>query len=457
MCCPSSLLLATTVLVLVGRVLAAPIPCHNSSPSPLPVSAVNTFTCPDGVTCRTIWDIVWSCTTTIFLCTWVSFHPNVPHPAFTEWRVATVRILAVIISFLVPEMVVGTAAAEWWEARQHKFWLQGIVNSPKGHYHLTTNETTGWTQTHTYFTMMGGFIETRDGEECPLRLDCVQKLTPKTHPELLAPIFNSTSEIQPPFATPDASSYLSSPKKSSKSPSPQYHTQISEATICDKSKTKALAKLMAVAQTTWFIAQFIERWVTHQPRTQLETMTVAYAALNIVIYILWWNKPYNIDESINVSSHAYGHAQTRSIGISAPRSILEDAWNDVLGGATPSGAITGVPVLVLAGTLFGGLHCFAWRFHFPTEQEASLWRVCAIYCSVSPALFLLVHWLRRDSDDTNLRNHFISALSFGIRLTVIVYVICRLVLLALTLSCLRRLPAGVFEPTVWAKFVPHIS
>lgn len=29
---------------------------------------------------RTLWDIIWSCLTTIFLCTWVALHPNLPAP-----------------------------------------------------------------------------------------------------------------------------------------------------------------------------------------------------------------------------------------------------------------------------------------------------------------------------------------------------------------------------------------
>ena len=34
--------------------------------------------CNDLVCCRTIWNIVWSCLVTIFSCTWVAVHPNVP-------------------------------------------------------------------------------------------------------------------------------------------------------------------------------------------------------------------------------------------------------------------------------------------------------------------------------------------------------------------------------------------
>ena len=31
--------------------------------------------------CRTLLGIVWSCLTTIFLCTWVAIHPNIPRQA----------------------------------------------------------------------------------------------------------------------------------------------------------------------------------------------------------------------------------------------------------------------------------------------------------------------------------------------------------------------------------------
>ena len=34
--------------------------------------------CNDLTHCRTIWNIVWSCLVTIFSCTWVAIHPNVP-------------------------------------------------------------------------------------------------------------------------------------------------------------------------------------------------------------------------------------------------------------------------------------------------------------------------------------------------------------------------------------------
>lgn len=81
-----------------------------------------------------------------------------------------------------------------------------------------------------------------------------------------------------------------------------------------------------MAQTTWFILHFIERLAIHLPRAQLEVMTVAYAVLNALVYTLWWNKPYNVDEPINVSgpSRAPNRLQNRTFPVWARRSILRD-------------------------------------------------------------------------------------------------------------------------------------
>lgn len=75
---------------------------------------------------------------------------------------------------------------------------------------------------------------------------------------------------------------------------------ISKDEIMDRSKSDVLAKVLALVQTTWFIAQVISRAVQHLPSTQLEITTVAFAFLNVLIYMLWWNKPQNIRYPIMV-------------------------------------------------------------------------------------------------------------------------------------------------------------
>ena len=48
-------------------------------------------------------------------------------------------------------------------------------------------------------------------------------------------------------------------------------------------------------------------------------------------------------------------------------------------------------VIALAiGTVFGGIHCIAWSFLFPTDTERLLWRVTAVFVAGAPLTFMAV-------------------------------------------------------------------
>ena len=73
-----------------------------------------------------------------------------------------------------------------------------------------------------------------------------------------------------------------------------------KAEIEDKGKSDWLAKSLVLLQTSWFVMQCIARAVEHLPVTHLEIVTLAYAAMNFVIYAFWWNKPLNVNRPIRV-------------------------------------------------------------------------------------------------------------------------------------------------------------
>ena len=60
-----------------------------------------------------------------------------------------------------------------------------------------------------------------------------------------------------------------------------------KAEIQDKGKSDWLAKSLVLLQTSWFIMQCIARAHEHLPVTHLEIVTLAYAAMNFVIYVFW--------------------------------------------------------------------------------------------------------------------------------------------------------------------------
>ena len=81
--------------------------------------------------CRTIWNIVWSCLATIFSCTWVAIHPNVPCPKKREangwieryirnplFSFAEHRLPLFICALLVPEYVLAWSIRQYLVARK---------------------------------------------------------------------------------------------------------------------------------------------------------------------------------------------------------------------------------------------------------------------------------------------------------------------------------------------------
>lgn len=77
-------------------------------------------------------------------------------------------------------------------------------------------------------------------------------------------------------------------------------TIITEEDIWDKSKGDFITKLLVLLQTTWFIVQCIARWMAKLQVTELEVITLSFACLNIIAYILWWEKPQNINAGTRI-------------------------------------------------------------------------------------------------------------------------------------------------------------
>lgn len=75
-------------------------------------------TCDDGKDCRTLWQIVWNCLSTLFLCTWVSIHPNIPGP-HEHWAKILLRRLGIMLALLIaPELMIAWAMRQKILARR---------------------------------------------------------------------------------------------------------------------------------------------------------------------------------------------------------------------------------------------------------------------------------------------------------------------------------------------------
>jgi len=197
---------------------------------------------------RSVYGILWSCLSTIFACTWIAVHPNIPAPEDSGWEILGRRLAIMGYVLLAPEFVI------FWAARQHY-----------GAYYLTQKHEkkhTDWTRAHAFFLIMGGFtLRERGKPDQVLEAEELERLS-------------EAGKIEWPTIT--------------------------EKEIADRSKGDYLSKTIVLVQTTWFIGQCIARRAYGLAVTELEVVTIAFASLTGIIYYFWWHKPLDVRCSVPV-------------------------------------------------------------------------------------------------------------------------------------------------------------
>ncbi|KAF5332346.1 hypothetical protein D9758_016936 [Tetrapyrgos nigripes] len=377
--------------------------------------------CNDINDCRKIFDITWGCAVTIFACTWVSVHPNVPPPDSGRIFIALRRCFLMVIAVIAPEIMII-------------FALQ---------YRLSI--------THGFFISMGGFV-TRQGHH------------PITLPSQL------TEEILLDIKA----------------------TKVQD--IEDKSKGDAVSKGLALLQTSWFLVQILTRAIQHLPITELEIATVAFAILNLLMYGLWWFKPLDVQrpimiglgpEDISISSTISWrqlllsfHFLDLLVGDYYPNREESVSVPIIWAGSdkpTEAEAKTVPSVVTFVACIFGAIHCFAWNFSFPTSTEQMMWRISAAFVALFPFVYFLgwaTHYIWEDLDWQSLLKRFrllryISSFLKGIfyndivvliivSFGVLLYVVCRLILLTIIFTTLRSLPSDAYRDIDWTRYLPHM-
>jgi len=85
---------------------------------------------------RTVWSIVWSCLATLFACSWVAVHPNVPRATDSEALILGRRLAMMGYMLLAPELVILWAAKQYFSAKEITFMLQREGEQPTTIYQV---------------------------------------------------------------------------------------------------------------------------------------------------------------------------------------------------------------------------------------------------------------------------------------------------------------------------------
>ncbi|KIM28233.1 hypothetical protein M408DRAFT_144749 [Serendipita vermifera MAFF 305830] len=464
----------------------------DAGPIPASIEVRDVASWDDQNSQRSSWSIIWSCLSTIFLCTWVAIHPNVhfrPETKGQKWYkrclreplhdFVTYKLVLFIWALLIPEYMLAWAVRQYIQA--------GNIR----------DEVPGWTRTHGFFMVMGGFHLFRLPEDAscsPLlhRSGKVSKFVISTGrnsridevpvcPLEFGDIPNGTLEIIAP----------------------------TEVELKDRGKSDALTKIIVLVQTLWFVVQCIARGTQHLPLTELEIVTLAYAMLNFFIYIFWWDKPRNVECPIRVyktstASHEGAWSPRDNfwierwikiiscyiIGLQDDHVALSKQcsipmfWSGRMEGDHLFAATLGPAIL---GSAFGAIHCIAWSSAFSSRDELVLWRISCIAMIIIPLIvaFLCACFLglmrmeemqrgrrkrqprmeRKPSRPSKLRELTKSVLVVCIVGVVyplvvasfVLYIVSRIVTLVIAFTSLRSLPPGALMTVEWTTFIPHLG
>lgn len=250
----------------------------------------------------------------------------------------------------------------------------------------------------------------------------------------------------------------------------------------------ALVKLLAIIQVSWLMIQLLVRKISNIPSSQLEIAVLAFSASSLITYAILWNRPQEIDCRYKIQATKIPTArELREILLYGPRYLWTwrpsqgridsnlklapipndashqvgtidgnrlESWAYVNNGET----LSVVAGSILSGTVFGGLHCLAWNFQFPTSTETLLWRICSILMVALPLLSIPsnIMWSKYNRYYYRQRSSRVR-LFWGLILLIVFlipYLVARLFVMVEIFRSLFYLPPEAFIDT-WSGSFPH--
>jgi hypothetical protein len=230
-----------------------PVPQSNGT---LPWNIINPGWASEPNTRGTL-GIIWTCTVTIFACSWTVTHPSFPDVG--NWPYDS-KVWLCLVAILAPEILATWAWNDFCEVRWH---TASIRKFGKGN----------WTLSQTYFVHMAGVhlkfndcVETlgRHEEEDFDEETALEDLKRALHLDLI-----------------DISS-------------------IPVQQIQSRAKSSHIVKALVCFQAAWLVAQVLGRGIEKLPITSLEIVTVGYVFCALVTYSCWWHKAQDAEIPITI-------------------------------------------------------------------------------------------------------------------------------------------------------------
>ncbi|KAF7365584.1 hypothetical protein MVEN_00431800 [Mycena venus] len=426
--------------------------------------------CDDINSCRTLFSIISGCLATIFACTWVSVHPNVPPPDLGNLALSWRRFGMMLVAVIAPELMVGFAARQFldarWFSKEYEVGHHPIVKQIQLRRHpeyVTAiqgirvedieDKSKGDSLSKGVILLQGLWFTiqclARIQQHLPLtELEVAtlafqfvnifiwllwwRKPLDAQHPILLGPVNESVVSAErghePQRNPPQLTTMATNP--------PSGHS-----VTCDPTPSTSVLSFGTHTGDNEFQAG-VER-INSLLRTNWQT---------------WWRKETWSNLALAL--------------ISLFPQIIDGTYDDFdpeASTSVPSFWSTKGPynrniaslvmfIQCAMGTIFGVIHCVAWNETFPSVREMLMWKSCSLVVAAVPFLMTLTAILISLVENKFQQWAEVTIiLPFAI-LTIIstpAYIVARLVLIVLSFTTLRALPPDTFVDVNWSMYIPH--
>lgn len=246
-----------------------------------------------------------------------------------------------------------------------------------------------------------------------------------------------------------------------------------EEDIHNVSTSDAVIKGFACLQCVWLISLDITRAAAGLPISELELMTLAFIFCALIMYGLWWYKPFGVQratlilppnqEKANIVHDRLGPpgAEGRSQGIGTvvetwldvPRCFLFDPFDWKRSEYDEPRSI----ICNLTSLVFSGFHLVAWKWEFPSGTTRMLWRIFSLTATGAPLVLMSISGILLVHYATGSRVRYRAALKVVMYGMSIIYAISRVGLIILVFYCFSSMPAAVYKTEQWCHFFPHFA
>lgn len=238
---------------------------------------------------------------------------------------------------------------------------------------------------------------------------------------------------------------------------------VTEHEIDSLSKSDSFTKLFAITQASWLVVQSIARVSVGLPITELELMTMAYVVCAVMMYTLWWSKPFDVEHVTTIMSAV---ERDDPNWMPKPWSKQPEMYEDPIMAVTVEAQNSKLrPVLYITAMVFSVIHLVAWNWQFPHPVARILWRTFALTATVAALIMFCLFPLLQarftvpsdpSEDDEKFCLRMILSVTSFVPL-LILYIISRMGLLVLVFYSLCSMPAGVYETVDWTTYFPYFS